>query len=258
LSTATDPLPPFARAALLLDLDGTLLDFAATPMEVIVPAMLPPTLLRLRDELDGALAVITGRPVEQIDTLLPGIVPVVAGEHGGALRPAPGAALQRPDLPAVPPEMLEQAGALAAAHPGVLLERKARGFALHYRLAPDAGPAVEAAVTSWVALVADKFQALPAHMAWEVRPRGADKGSAVAAIMALPAFSGRLPVFIGDDVTDEDGMVVARQMGGAGLFVPRVFGTPDGVRIWLDRCRSDWGTLPVPSPSPVLHGRGPG
>jgi trehalose 6-phosphate phosphatase len=246
LSTATDPLPPFARAALLLDLDGTLLDFASTPMAVIVPAMLPPTLLRLRDALDGALAVITGRPVEQIDTLLPGIVPVVAGEHGGALRPAPGAPLQRPDLPAVPAEMLAQADAFAAAHPGVLVERKARGFALHYRLAPAAGPSLAAAVTSWVMPVADQFQALPAHMAWEVRPRGADKGSAVAAIMALPDFAGRLPVFIGDDVTDEDGMVVARQMGGAGLFVPRLFGTPEGVRQWLDRCRSDWGALPAP------------
>ena len=244
LSTAADTLPPFERAALLLDLDGTLIDFAPTPMEVIVPPGLPATLARLRDALGGALAVISGRPVEQVDSLLPGIVPVVAGEHGGALRPAPGAQLQRPNLPAVPPELLEQAGALAAAHPGVLVEHKARGFVLHYRLAPDAGPAVEAAVKSWIAPIAERFQAMPAHMAWEIRPRGADKGSAVTAVMALAAFSGRLPVFLGDDVTDEDGMVVARAMGGAGLFVPRVFGSPEQVRAWLQQCDSAWGALP--------------
>ena len=244
LSPATDALPPFERAALLLDMDGTLLDFAPTPMEVVVPALLPPTLTRLCAELGGALAVITGRPVDQIDALLPGIVPVVAGEHGGALRPALGAPLERPDLPAAPLALLDEAEAFAAAHPGVLIERKARGFVLHYRLAPETAQAVEAAVSGWIQPIARQFQLMPAHMAWEFRPRGADKGTAVAAIMTLPNFAGRLPVFLGDDVTDEDGMAVARRMGGAGLFVPRVFGTPADVRIWLDRCRDGWGALP--------------
>ena len=238
-------LPPFAGAALLLDMDGTLLDFAATPMAVVVPRALPDTLARLRDELGGALAIVTGRPVDQVDALLPGVAPVVAGEHGGALRPAPGAGLLRPDLPAAPPEMLAEAEAFAAAHPGVLLERKARGFVMHYRLAPDAAQAVEAAVAGWVAPVADRFQSMAALMAWEIRPRGADKGSAVAAVMALPAFVGRLPVFIGDDVTDEDGMAVARRMGGAGLFVPTVFGGPGAVRAWLDACQGGWGAFPA-------------
>ena len=77
-------------------------------------------------------------------------------------------------------------------------------------------------------------------MAWEIRPRGADKGSAVQAIMALPAFAGRLPVFIGDDVTDEDGMRPARAMGGAGLFVPSVFGDAASVRAWLARSTEGW------------------
>ena len=244
LSPATDALPEFGRAALLLDMDGTLLDFAPTPMEVVVPPPLPGTLARLRDELGGALAVITGRPVEQIDALLPGVVPVVAGEHGGALRPAQRAALIRQDLPQAPPAMLAQADAFAAAHPGVLVERKARGFVLHYRLAPDAAQAVEAAVAGWVAPVAERFERLAALMAWEVRPVGADKGRAVEAVMALPAFAGRLPVFIGDDVTDEDGMAVARRMGGAGLFVPAVFGGPGAVRAWLEGCVGGWAHLP--------------
>ena len=244
MSTATDTLPPFSQAALLLDMDGTLIDFAATPMAVVVPPDLPGTLARLRDELGGALAVITGRPVPQIDTLLPGIIPVVAGEHGGALRSGPGRAVGRPNLPSVPPTMLAEAEAFAAAHPGVLLEPKARGFAMHYRLAPGAADAVAAAVAAWVAPVADRFHAMPAHLAWEIRPLGADKGIAVAAVMALPDFAGRLPVFIGDDVTDEDGLAMARQMGGAGLFVPTVFGSPGGVRAWLGQCRGAWGALP--------------
>jgi len=70
-----------------------------------------------------------------------------------------------------------------------------------------------------------------------------DKGTAITEVMALPAYAGRLPVFIGDDVTDEDGMVVARAMGGVGLFVPDVFGSPDAVRAWLARTVDDWGTF---------------
>ncbi len=236
-------LPPFGRTALLLDLDGTLLDFAPTPDAVVIPPGLPATLERLRAEMHGALAVITGRPVEQIDALLPGLIPAVAGEHGGALRPSPGAALVRPDLPSAPLDWLAQAERLAARHPGVLVERKARGFAVHYRLAAEAGPAVKSLLES---CVTEEFQLLPAHLAWEVRPKGADKGRAVAAVMALPDFQGRLPVFIGDDVTDEDGMAVARQLGGAGLFVPTVFGTPQGVRDWLARCLGDWAPFNLP------------
>lgn len=236
----TDRLPPFGQTALLLDMDGTLLDFAPTPDSVVVPPGLPDTLARLCVELQGAVAVISGRPVEQIDALFPGTFPAVAGEHGGALRPAPGAPLQRADLPTAPASLLAAGEALAASHPGALVERKSRGFVLHYRQAPGAGPALQAGLQALLAPLDHAFELLQAHMAWEVRPRGADKGSAVTAIMALPGFAGRHPVFIGDDVTDEIGMAAARAMGGAGLFVPAVFGSPAGVRDWLSRCRGDW------------------
>ena len=236
-------LPPFERAALLLDLDGTLLDIALTPDSVVVPPDLPVTLARLRDRLDGALAVVSGRPVEQIDALLPGVVPTVSGEHGGALRAVPGGPLARAPLPELPPGLVADAGRIAAVHPGVLLERKARGFVLHWRLAPEAGEVVRAAVDALMAPYGATYQVLAAHMAWEVRPRGADKGSAVRWVMGLPAFIGRLPVFIGDDVTDEDGMRPARAMGGAGLFVPEVFGDAAGVRDWLRRCGDGWAGL---------------
>jgi trehalose 6-phosphate phosphatase len=219
------------RAALLLDLDGTLLDIAPTPDAVVVPPSLPPVLQALRARLGDALAIVTGRPVEQVEALLPGVAYAVAGEHGGAIRFGPEAALQRPDLPALPGHWLEAAERAVAAHPGALLEAKARGFAVHYRLAPDAGEPLRQALLA--ILDPQSHRLLPARMAWEVKPRGADKGTAVAALMARPPFAGRTPVYVGDDVTDEDGMREARAAGGFGFQVEEVFGGPAGVRAWL-------------------------
>jgi trehalose 6-phosphate phosphatase len=236
----TDELPPFARSALLLDADGTLLDIAPTPDAVVVAPGLTDSLHRLRGLLGDAVAVVTGRPVAQIDALFPGVFTAVSGEHGGALRPLPGVPLERADLPELPPGLRERAAALAAPHDGVILEHKARGFVLHYRLAPDAGLLLRDALGGLLAPYRS-LQLIPAHMAWEIRPRGADKGSAVEALAAGAPFAGRLPVFIGDDVTDQDGMRAARTLGGAGLFVPDVFGDAAGVRDWLRRCAQEAG-----------------
>ena len=221
------------HAALLLDLDGTLLDLAPTPDEVVVPPDLPGTLRHLRDRLGNALAVVTGRPVAQIEALLGDAPYAIAGEHGGAVRPAPGAALVRAELPELPAFWLDQAAGSVAAHPGALLEPKPRGFVFHYRLAPDAGPALEAAAHAIIAARASAYSVLAAHMAWEIRPRGVDKGTAVANLMRAPPFAGRVPVYLGDDVTDEDAMRVAVDAGGLGLRVSDVFGSPAGVRAWL-------------------------
>ena len=226
-------LPALSRTALLLDLDGTLLDIAPTPDSVVVPDGFLPVLAALRDRLDGALAVISGRPVAQVDSLLCGIPTAVAGEHGGALRPAPAAPLERLDLPTAPPAWYAAAERMAAAHPGALLERKARGFVLHYRLAPTAGPALHDALATLVAPGEKNFLLMPAHMAWEIRPRGADKGSAVRRLMERAPFAARLPVFIGDDVTDEDAITAAQALGGVGLRVPETFFDPPGLRAWL-------------------------
>ena len=226
-------VPPFARTALLLDLDGTLIDIAPTPDSVVIPPGLTDTLRALQAALDGALAIVTGRSIDVLDGFLGGAF-AAAGEHGGALRHAPGATLERPDLPSPPESWLVVSEQLVAAHPGTLLERKARGFALHFRLAPHAGPVFHTALRAMLP-EASGFQLLAGSMIWEVRPLGADKGSAVTALMARPPFLGRLPLFIGDDVTDEDGMRVARDMGGEGLRVEPIFGSPSGVRAWLAR-----------------------
>ncbi len=231
-------LPPIARAALLLDLDGTLLDIAPTPDAVVVPPGLIASLRAMRARLDGALAVVTGRPVDQVEPLLGDAVPTIAGEHGGAIRHAAGEALERVELP-TPPEAWFAAGMrIAAAHPGATLERKVNGFVLHYRAAPAVGPPLGEAMAALVA-GSDRFVILPARKAWELRPRGADKGTAVEAVMRRAPFAGRLPVFIGDDVTDEDGIAAARRLGGVGLRVFEAFGDPAGVRAWLREAASD-------------------
>ncbi len=233
-------LPIFARTALLLDLDGTLLDFAPTPDSVVVPPGLTDTLRALETALGGALAIVTGRSLDVLDGFL-GHKFVAAGEHGGAIRLTQGGPIMRLALPVPPPSWLVQAEVLADSYPGALLEEKARGFALHYRQAPEAGTIFEGALSL---LVRDdpRFQLLAGAMVWEVRPVGVDKGSAVTTLMAAPPFLGRLPLFIGDDVTDEDGMRVAREMGGEGLRVEPVFGSPEGVRIWLRQAaaKGEW------------------
>ncbi len=239
-----DVLPAFQRSALLLDLDGTLIDIAPTPDSVVIPPGLTDTLRSLSDRLDGAVAIVTGRAIDVVDRLLPDTALAIAGEHGGAIRYTQGSSIERPDLPTAPEAWVREAADIVAAWPGSILERKARGFALHYRAVPDAEPTFRLALQAMLATVPG-FQMLPGLMLWEVRPIGADKGRAVAELMRRSPFAGRVPVFIGDDVTDEDGMTVARAMGGAGLRVEPAFGSPTQVRAWLHQAAAtgNWPDL---------------
>ena len=225
-------LPPFERSALLLDFDGTLVDIAPTPASVVVPPALVADLRALRTRLGGALAVVTGRPVAQVDERLGDAPYAVAGEHGVAIRHAPGQTVLHVALPEPPADWLAAGEAIAAAHPGALLEAKSRGFVLHYRAAPEHGPALHRALLALTQESAG-FTVMQARMAWELKPRGADKGTAVDALMRQAPFAGRLPIFIGDDITDVDGMIAARRLGGAGFRVDDAFGEPADVRAWL-------------------------
>lgn len=218
--------------AMLLDLDGTLIEFAATPDAVIVPPELRAILWALRRRLGDAVAIVTGRPIAQVDALLGDAPYAVAGEHGTALRRAPGAAIEFSPLPALPAGWAVRAQQAAAAHDGALYEPKAHGFVLHFRLASDAGAALRAAAEAILAAHPD-FMLMPASMAWEVKPRAADKGVAVRALMAQAPFARRRAVYIGDDVTDEDGIRVARDMGGLGLKMQDYFSDTAAVRRWL-------------------------
>ena len=203
--------------ALFLDIDGTMVEFAATPDEVIVPPTLPSTLVRLNAEAKGALAIVTGRPIPSADRLFAPTQFTMAGLHGGEFR-FDGmhevlAGTAAPDC------WKNEAKALAAANPGVNYEEKRFGFSVHYREAPDMGPMLTEAIGQMMMRDNPGFHMMQASMAIEVRPDGIDKGSAILRLMQLPEFAGRHPVFFGDDTTDEDGFRVLQQIGGTPVVV---------------------------------------
>ena len=235
--------------ALFLDLDGTLLDLAATPGAVRAEAGLADTLAALERLTSGALAVVTGRTVGFVDGLFPGRCLTVAGLHGAELRPSPALAGLVAASAAAPTGAAFRAardGARQAARhlPGVLFEDKARAFALHYRQAPEQ----RAAVTR--IMEAARRRAGPGHLlrmgkcVIELDPAGADKGAAVRNLMALRPFHGRYPVAAGDDLTDEAMFRAVNAMGGLSLRVgpPETLArsaavagaaTPAAFRAWL-------------------------
>ena len=223
-------------SALFLDLDGTLLDIAATPELVVVPPDLPELLSQLHRLLEGALAIVTGRPVAVIDQLLTPFASSAAGEHGVLLRYEDGTLEEMPAGVAVPETWRASLAVATEWLPGVLLEPKPHGCAMHYRLAPESGDKVWRLVRALVADDHPWFRLIPAREAVEIGPRAASKGHAVERLMAQAPFAGRNPIFVGDDFTDEAGMNAARSFGGQGLRVAEVCGgEAAGVRAWLKR-----------------------
>lgn len=232
--------------ALFLDLDGTLIEIAPNPHAVIIPPGLPALLQALREGLSGALAIVTGRAQETADRMLAPFVPVGGFSHGAELRGVRGKEGGAGAMPYLPSGWAEQLAQEVALLPGLLLECKPHGFALHYRMAPHHEAAARAILERLQKDHQDRFALLPAHMAIELRPRAASKSRAVEALMAAPPFQGRLPVVVGDDVTDEDAMEAARQRGGKGLHVGRDFiGGPAEVRAWLARGLSNLQRMPA-------------
>lgn len=210
---------PRADWALFLDFDGSIVEIAPTPGAVEVPKTLPPLLRGLRAALGGAVAVVTGRPIAGIDSFLGDAVPAVAGLHGLERRSADGA-IVRPPLPG---DALRRAvarlEAFAAAHPGVLVEDKTRSVALHYRLAAGSEAACRAAANAALADGLAGWAVAEGKRVFEIRPAGVTKGTAIAAFMAEAPFRGRIPVFCGDDTTDEDGFAAVDALGGIGIRV---------------------------------------
>ncbi|WP_372069808.1 trehalose-phosphatase (plasmid) [Tistrella mobilis] len=215
-----DPRPDWA---LFLDVDGCLVDIAPTPDAVVVEPGLPALLDRLTARFGGALALVSGRPLAELEQLFHPARPAAAGQHGLEWR-------GRPPLPR--PEGFEALDAplqaFAEAHPGVLLERKSHGFALHYRAAPAAGAGALALACRLAATTAPELRVMPGKMVVELRMAGADKGTAIRAFMEAPPFRGRVPVFAGDDVTDEDGFAMVNAMGGHSIRVGPDIGTGHG------------------------------
>ena len=202
--------------ALFLDFDGTLVDIALRPDAVQVPPDLVDTLARLQRHLDGAVAVISGRPIAQIDQLLAPLRLPVAGVHGTERRRADGSLVQAPVVSLG--EALRAATRLAARHAGLRVETKRGALALHYRLAPSMeGECLQ--VMQEVARSGTGLALLRGKMVVEVKPAGVSKGRAIEDFMHEAPFSGRDPVFVGDDETDEAGFVMVQSHGGTGVKV---------------------------------------
>ena len=243
----SDVLPaPARRWALFLDLDGTLADIEAHPDEVRVPAELIDVLSDLRELLDGALAVVSGRSIADIDRILGPLVLPAAGLHGLDRRDADGT--RHRDVPDAEAMDAMRTGmqALTRGDDGVWLEDKGDALALHYRGAPEQGESLRAAVREGVA-AHSSLTLLDGKMVLEVKPEGAHKGAAVAAFMGERPFAGRDPVFAGDDVTDEDGFREVLGRGGVAFKVGEGETLADhrladaaAFRRWLGRLRAHW------------------
>lgn len=230
--------------AFFLDIDGTLIDIAETPEGVVIPPELPGVLMRLAARVDGALALVSGRPMASLDRFFaPARLPL-AGIHGAEMRLADGRLETHtaPELEAV----RVQLRALGARY-GVLIEEKSVGVTVHYRGRPELAAELETQIadilqgTSGLALQ-------PGKMMLEVRPAQADKGRALTRFMEAPPFAARRPLAIGDDLTDEHMFRVAVAMGGLAVRVgtdgretaaSAHLDDPLAVRSWLSNLAGD-------------------
>jgi len=208
------------------DLDGTLLDLAPTPDAVTVPGDLQLMLERLSAITEGALAIITGRPVAFVDRLFPGHDFTVAGLHGAQIRTATpvGQASQQVHTANTRGTAsfcyaLRAARRLACGLTGVLFEDKGEAFALHYRLAPQHSAAVQSIMAVARMLAGEGYTLQPGKLVVELRPAAGDKGSAVRALMRRPPFQSRRPVAAGDDLTDEAMFEAVNELGGLSLRI---------------------------------------
>lgn len=231
-------LPPIRdTTALFLDFDGTLAELAPTPGAVRTAIGLTEILGALSTRLDGALAIVSGRPIADLDRFLAPLRPVLAAEHGAVMRLADGSVCRSgaPDLR----EAVRAARELVTRHQGLLLEEKSTTLALHYRGAPELASLCGATLDSIVARHPE-LDLLHGKCVVEIKPSGIDKGTAIATLMARQPFAARQPVFAGDDVTDEAAIARVQAMGGLGIKVGsgatsamHSCASPEALRQWL-------------------------
>ena len=212
--TAQLALPPLARAAVFLDVDGTLLDLRPDPRDVISHSALREMLLQLRHACGGALALISGRAISDLDRIFSPLHLYAAGAHGGQLR-LPGRDW------ALSPKLMDHARAplrdFSACHDGLLLEDKGVSLAMHYRKRPELEEEIETLMAQLCPLGQISFQR--GKYVAELRPALCDKGTAIAAFMNEAPFHNRAPVFFGDDLTDEAGFAKVNELQGLSVRV---------------------------------------
>ncbi|MYZ48285.1 trehalose-phosphatase [Propylenella binzhouense] len=214
---APPPLDP-ARNALFLDFDGTFVDFAPEPDAIVVRPGGRELLKTVARRLGGALALVTGRRIENLDGHLGAVGLPTAGLHGQQSRMAAGEAIElRPTSPQMEEARRRIADAIRPGDP-IAVEDKGGALVLHYRRAPGEAPRARAIGARAVAGLAD-LHAQSGHDIVEVRQRGIGKAEAVRRFSEQPPFAGRIPVFVGDDTTDEDGFRAAAELGGFGVKI---------------------------------------
>jgi trehalose 6-phosphate phosphatase len=247
-------VPHLSESAILLDIDGTLLDLMPTPREVWVPPGLSMTLNRLLQRTNGALALVSGRSINDVDLIFaPDVFPAVGG-HGAEMRIEPDSESVAAHAPPMDKELKRRLAAIAKLSPGILLEDKGYSLALHYRLAPHAEKAIYAAVSLIRAdLPNAPIEVLPGKCVCEIKHSGFTKASGVRELMTREPFKGRRPFFIGDDVTDETVFAIMPDFDGLAFSVGRRargvaghFDAPSDVREFLTHLLDDERDAPLP------------
>jgi trehalose 6-phosphate phosphatase len=252
MPTNVAPRPPFTEPplpgpndlgaiALLLDVDGTILDTAITPGSVVVPGSLRSSLEQLHAKSSGALALVSGRLIRNLDSLFAPLRLPAIGGHGAEMRLSGDHATQARHADTVGAGFRKLVAAVAAADPRVVLEDKGSSLAVHYRLAPQMEQALKTKIAAIIARVAaEDLEVMHGKAVIEIKSTRFSKGAAVCEMMKSPPFLHRRPVFIGDDTTDESVFQLLPTLGGLGYSVERfmpgasgTFGSPHEVRTWL-------------------------
>ena len=202
---------------MFLDIDGTLIEMAPTPDAVVVSPELPGILTGLAETLGGAVALSTGRQVVDADRLLAPLQLTTCGVHGTEARTVPGGEILML-VPPVPSELVDAVIAMVREVPGILIEQKALGLAVHYRHNPDARPLLLRELAGVLRKFTD-YTLYPGRRVLEIIPKGYSKGTALTWVMRLGPFKGRRPIMIGDDAGDQPGFSAAEKHGGFGLKV---------------------------------------
>jgi trehalose 6-phosphate phosphatase len=247
-------VPHLSQTAILLDIDGTLLELMPTPREVFVPEGLSQTLNGLLAKTSGALALVSGRSLNDIDLIFaPDQFPVVGG-HGAEMRLATDDEAVSSHAPPLDKELKRRLATIAKLSPGILLEDKGYSLALHYRLAPHAEKAIYEAVSLIRAdLPNAPIEILPGKCVCEIKHSGFTKATGVRELMTHEPFKGRRPLFIGDDITDETVFAIMPDFNGLAFSVGRHargvdghFDTPADVRKFLARLLDDQSVTQTP------------
>ena len=234
-------IPDLRKIALLLDIDGTIVDIAPTPTAVRVTPALKGALRRLVGLTGGALALVSGRSLADIDRLFAPMRLAAIGGHGAEFRPGHGDEAEARDPRGLSPILRRRLCEVAGG--GVVAEDKGYSVALHYRLAPERAALIYEAVNKICAESWDSpIEVLPGKAVIEVKHAGFSKATGVRELMTHAPFVGRRPIFIGDDSTDETVFAILPELDGIGFSVGRqvtgtagCFETPAAVRAWLEQ-----------------------